>query len=491
MDKEYILKNLSTLSVEEIVKAILAGVVTFEEILHARELLFEKINKVRVILEELQHLEERSRQLEYRIRLLQEKYERLMEEHPSDYEEIKRQIEESAYRLNEEYQQLKEERRRFGLFDVTEHFDMMDSCSIRPQMSLRQDRRPMGGFFEDEIPEDDTPETLPLPRGDSRRGPVVRKTKKPRHGWFKKIMREASRNFYDMLNDFDEEDGVFYNETDEQTAITLADKVFSAVYAPSSAELNKWFKVQVHLYKESEADRVDQKARKMDEKARLSEYNPLNMPIKRGTQVDAEIQVYDDGVRVAKTTRSLTWNGELTSAVFQVKAVDPYLHSVAGDVVLSVNGVLLGEFSFNTDIVTSPLLDIKYELSQPKRFSKAFISYSHKDVETAEFAANMLKTLGIEYFFDHHSLETGSVFDEEIMRQIEESDVFYLFWSQNAAESDYVEKEYTHAAQFAYPQKQPKSAATLVFKPFIIEPRPQGFPAALSEYTFSEMPHKH
>lgn len=399
MDKEYILNNLSTLSVEEIVKAILEGVVTVEEIMQTGEMTPLKRREILTVLDRQRYLSR--------------------------------------------------------------------------------------------LTFDEKPEVLPLPKPSS---PTRSSPKREFDIGMGKVGKYAMGGI--LGAGLTVGSLVFGKKRKEQSdhrdsKRPKLEKVYSAVYAPSSAELYKWFKVQVHLYKESEVDRVNQKAKEMDEKACCSGFNPLRMPIKRGMQVDAEIQIFDEGVQVAKTTKSLLWDEELTTAVFLVKAVDPRLHSVAGDVVLSVGGVLVAEFSFNTGIVTADLPVVHYELSKSKRFKKAFISYSHKDVETAEFAVKLLKTLGINYFFDHHSLETGSVFDEEIMRQIEESDVFYLFWSQNAAESDYVEKEYTHAAQFAYPQKQPKSAATLVFKPFIIEPRPQGFPAALSEYTFSEMPHKH
>ena len=247
--------------------------------------------------------------------------------------------------------------------------------------------------------------------------------------------------------------------------------------------------MQVHLYQESEEERARQKALAMDKKAELMGFNPLSLKIERGTQVDAEITVYDDGVRVTKTARQLTWNGGLTSAVFEIKAEDSNLQSITGDVTLSVKGIPVGELSFNTDIVPSAQVDNTPKLGKTKQFDKAFISYSHDDVHTAEVAANILDTLGMCYFFDHHSLKSGAVFGEEIMQSIRESDVFILLWSEHAAQSDYVEKEYLYAKQFAYPQK-PKEIATLVIKPYFIEPHADP-PAELRIYNFSEMHTRH
>lgn len=261
-------------------------------------------------------------------------------------------------------------------------------------------------------------------------------------------------------------------------------KVYSAVYAPASAELNNWFKVPVFLYNKSEAELVNQRALEMDEKTHLMEKKPLSLKIKLGTQVEAEINVYDEGVQVSKTRRTLTWNGELTSAVFQVKAIDPSLRSIAGDITLSTAGIPLGEFSFNTDIVIAPVEKEELELGSARSFTKAFISYAHKDSDLAVNVKNTLRGLGYKCFFDRDSLAPGDLFEEKIMKSIEESDVFVLLWSKNSAQSEYVEKEYLHALPLAYPPKP--EPAKLDFRPFFIDQPHTDPPVALKDINFSE-----
>lgn len=127
------------------------------------------------------------------------------------------------------------------------------------------------------------------------------------------------------------------------------------------------------------------------------------------------------------------WDGTLTAAVFLVMATDPGLRSVAGKITISTDGIPLGEFSFNTDIVDAPGEEMELELGKAKSFRKAFISYAHDDVDSARTMVNILHSLGFKYFYDRTSLLAGDLFEERIMKGIEESDIFVLLWSKNAA----------------------------------------------------------
>ena len=56
-----------------------------------------------------------------------------------------------------------------------------------------------------------------------------------------------------------------------------------------------------------------------------------------------------------------------------------------------------------------------------------------------------------------------------LRKSIDESDLFILLWSENAAQSDYVEKEYLHALRRTYPQVQ-RQDASIEFRPYFIDP---------------------
>ena len=268
-----------------------------------------------------------------------------------------------------------------------------------------------------------------------------------------------------------------------QVAVPFKERVYSALFAPSEVTIGEWFKVQVHLYGEGDLAKAKGKAREMDRSASLMEYNPLSLRIPYGTEVTIELSLWDKGVSCPKPVRTVRWIRMLSSTVFTLKVEDPSLGSISGEVTLYVKGVPVGDLSFVCDVKAGRANGIMAP-GQAKAFRKAFISYSHQDYETATVMASSFRALKINYFFDHHSLETGAVFNEEIMRNIEDSDVFVLLWSEHSARSEYVRKEYTHAMKFAYPQTAHEKA-TLEFRPYVISP-PAEPPEDLREiYNFS------
>ena len=75
------------------------------------------------------------------------------------------------------------------------------------------------------------------------------------------------------------------------------------------------------------------------------------------------------------------------------------------------------------------------------RFEKAFISYSRKDVQQVLLYAEALEDCGIKLLIDLTGIEPGAEWERSLSSLIANADVFYLMWSNNAAQSDWVEKE--------------------------------------------------
>jgi len=74
-----------------------------------------------------------------------------------------------------------------------------------------------------------------------------------------------------------------------------------------------------------------------------------------------------------------------------------------------------------------------------------FLSYARKDFRRL---SRHLKGISIGtggYFLDQEHLRAGEHWSDRLLDEIEKRDVFCLFWSAAAAESDYVRKEYEHA----------------------------------------------
>jgi hypothetical protein len=74
-------------------------------------------------------------------------------------------------------------------------------------------------------------------------------------------------------------------------------------------------------------------------------------------------------------------------------------------------------------------------------YRRAFISYASVDQPEVVKRVQMLATLGISFFQDVMHLRQGSLWKDRILGEIEESDVFLLFWSSSARSSEFVAKE--------------------------------------------------
>ena len=77
----------------------------------------------------------------------------------------------------------------------------------------------------------------------------------------------------------------------------------------------------------------------------------------------------------------------------------------------------------------------------------AFISYASKDRSRVAMVVQGIKKArpDLKVFFDVDSLKSGEYWENTIKKEIVARDIFYLFWSNAARESEWVEKEWRYA----------------------------------------------
>ena len=238
--------------------------------------------------------------------------------------------------------------------------------------------------------------------------------------------------------------------------------------------------VQVFLYEESDIDNVTSKAKTVDKNAEIRNYTPLCMPLKMGDVVDVEFSLTDKSLVIDEPMQRMIWQGRFTSAEFFVDIPSDYKRStMAGTVVLSVGGFPVGKMKFITTFVSNPTpLHAAVDIT---RFKRIFMSYSHKDSKCVISMAEGFKLSGnVEYFLDRHTLRSGDDFEKRIHEFIDSSDAFVLFWSKNAAQSKWVEREYT----WAIDRKRQIGDDGLVIHPLHIKPQAE-VPEALGKLHFS------
>lgn len=94
---------------------------------------------------------------------------------------------------------------------------------------------------------------------------------------------------------------------------------------------------------------------------------------------------------------------------------------------------------------------------QFQSFRRAYLCYSSEDRVEVLRRAQMLSSMGVSVFMDALNLEPGQDWRDGIRRVIEQSDVFFLFWSEAASRSAEVlsEVEYALHLKGGDPDKPP------------------------------------
>jgi len=75
-------------------------------------------------------------------------------------------------------------------------------------------------------------------------------------------------------------------------------------------------------------------------------------------------------------------------------------------------------------------------------YQRIFASYNHDDSSVVLACRNVSKILGNEYLIDIDKLRTGQYWNPAILKMIDDADIFQLFWSERAAQSQYVTQEW-------------------------------------------------
>lgn len=258
--------------------------------------------------------------------------------------------------------------------------------------------------------------------------------------------------------------------------------VFSSIFAPAEIAPGSNMLVQVYLHQAEDAKTVKMLARESQKDAERRDYIPLQCTLKKGDKVDVQLNIYGDKLLMTET-KQVTWRGSLTKCSFDYFVPwDLNIYNLSCSAILSVNGAMVGEMRFVTEVVAQPR-SLNPEVMAHK-YNKIFISYAHEDEDKVGFMAKAYKAQGVDYFFDRDYLKAGDIFPIKIKEYINSADLFVLCWSANAAKSRYVQIERTMALKRAYPQVQPFESAPLFIYPISIEPRVDLPPDMRDYYNF-------
>ncbi|MCC6614765.1 MAG: TIR domain-containing protein [Anaerolineae bacterium] len=234
---------------------------------------------------------------------------------------------------------------------------------------------------------------------------------------------------------------------DESVALVPESVKFSAYY-PRETAPQVWQPLVGYVFRQSAAADVMkdvkdvlgarlQDFRRADETARQT--------ITEGAMVTATPNL--PGFQVNPPAQVLGFYEQFHRFSFKVRATSATLdQAVNGTLTFTVEGVIVAELPISI-FVGEMVGETMTGAVTKSAYDSIFCSYSHKDTQIVERVERAYKALGFTYLRDVISLRSGQEWNAELMRMIEQADIFQLFWSSSSAASPYVEQEWRHALE--------------------------------------------
>ena len=224
-----------------------------------------------------------------------------------------------------------------------------------------------------------------------------------------------------------------------------ADSVQCTVFAPPSAAPGDSILVQVFVHLPEEADDARAIATELDTEASRRAFRSLEAPVPAGSRLEFELRLGE--LEIDDPFASLVWRRRTEAVQFGVAVPSRTpTGTVIGTVSVSVDSVPVGHVKFKLAIERHAVpVPSEPQGEDASRYRFAFISYSSRDRDEVLRRVQLLSIVGIRYFQDVLSLEPGDRWLKRIELGIDQCDLFLLFWSSDAKQSDWVRQEVRHA----------------------------------------------
>lgn len=269
--------------------------------------------------------------------------------------------------------------------------------------------------------------------------------------------------------------------------LPVFDSVMCTVFAPPAASSGANIMVQVFAHLIDDTETVKRIAAEFDEQTKRLAAKSLNNEVKRDSKLTFCISM--PGLEIDEPVQELVWCGQPDVIQFGVSVPEEIKEQeIVGTIYVSQNGVPFGHAKFLLRITDDreTLAHKQTESAKEstwKHYEYAFISYAAVDRPEVVKRVQMLSRFHIDFFQDLLTMGPGEQWERTIYEHIDRSDVFFLFWSTAARNSEWVQKEIRYALE----RKGPNALGAPEIVPVIIEgPPPVPPPAELRDIHFND-----
>jgi hypothetical protein len=220
-----------------------------------------------------------------------------------------------------------------------------------------------------------------------------------------------------------------------------------SVMAPDPVPAGGHFFVEVWVAPSDQREAMLEEARrnvKMTERGRRSFIN-----LERDSLITVLLKLPD--FEVEEPIETLGFGGDIRNVAFMVKApasLQP--GSYPGMVKLMIGQAPFASITFQLDVADASSAAFAKTGARPaaiRMITRAFASYASPDRGEVLRRIQGIKAAGTDVFLDVIHLRTGEAWEPALYREIDASDGFFLFWSRNAAASQWVDREWRYALE--------------------------------------------
>jgi TIR domain len=228
--------------------------------------------------------------------------------------------------------------------------------------------------------------------------------------------------------------------------------LFAATY-PGMLGIGIRKSLYVHVYRDGVGDQLDARLARLAGRLGPQQRRnnaAANTVIPRGTRL--EVQPFIANIRCRPPRRTITWRNKLREVSFEIECTDPSAAGTqsTGCVLISTSGLPIAQIPISVVIPgRADALLLQSRTSTARMSDQVFASYSHEDAELVKRFRMAYEALDIYLFVDSQDIPGGAVWKQYLEHQIDQSDLFALFWSHASAASPSVEDEWRYALSAA------------------------------------------
>lgn len=218
------------------------------------------------------------------------------------------------------------------------------------------------------------------------------------------------------------------------------DSVEFAVSHPRRIRVRVPFLVHAWLYKPTERHIAEGRSR--DYSLAQNFQSGSSTSIQRGSQLT--IQIDCAPWKAEPEAQTVIWSGNVANVSFSVNPdIDVPGETVIAVCRFSIDGLRIAQIPFELSLFADNAAPFK----TTKPIENAFASYASKDRQEVLARVQGIEKLGVRVFMDVRDLKAGDQYPRHLLARIDGSDLLYLFWSRNAHDSEWVNREWRYALQ--------------------------------------------